>query len=98
MQPTTIRQLNHYHHKNSFGGSMNIYVSNVNFKMTDDELRELFERFGTVESARIIRNKETRRSMGYAFVVMPDELEAQNAINEINGKIIKERELRVKIA
>jgi len=66
--------------------------------MKDEELRKLFERFGEVESARIIHNKETGRSQGYGFVVMPDDLDAQKAIEEINGKIIQGRDLRVKIA
>ena len=77
---------------------MNLYVSNVNWKMKDEELLDLFSRFGDVDSARIIKSRDTGRSMGYGFVIMPDDFDAQKAIEGINGKIIKERPLRVKIA
>jgi len=66
--------------------------------MEDKELLELFKRFGDVESARIIKSRESGKSMGYGFVVMPDDFDAQIAIKEVNGKVIKERPLRVKIA
>ena len=64
---------------------MNIYVANVNYKTTDDELRELFEEFGEVTSARIINDKFTGQSRGFGFVEMADDNEAKQAINELNG-------------
>ncbi|TAE38356.1 MAG: RNA-binding protein [Runella slithyformis] len=64
---------------------MNIYVANVNYKTTDDQLRELFEEFGEVTSARIINDKFTGQSRGFGFVEMATDTEAQQAINELNG-------------
>jgi RNA recognition motif-containing protein len=64
---------------------MNIYVANVNYKTTDDQLRELFEEFGEVTSARIINDRETGRSRGFGFVEMSDEAQGQQAINDLNG-------------
>ncbi|HEY0741517.1 MAG TPA: RNA-binding protein [Chryseosolibacter sp.] len=64
---------------------MNIYVANVSFKATDGDLRELFEEYGDVSSAKIITDKETQRSRGFAFVEMSDADSAKRAINELNG-------------
>jgi len=65
--------------------------------MSDDELKDIFSEFGEVESAKIIRFRETGRSKGYGFVEMEDEA-AQKAIDELNGKEIQGRELRVNVA
>lgn len=78
---------------------MNIYVANVPFKANDDELRELFERFGEVASARIIMDKFSGKSRGFAFVEMPNDQEAQEAISQLNdydfmGKILVVNEAR----
>lgn len=72
---------------------MNIYVANVPFKANDDELRELFEEFGEVASARIIMDKFTGKSRGFAFVEMPNDDEAKQAISQLNdfdfmGKVL----------
>lgn len=64
---------------------MNIYVANIPFKASQDELLGLFQEFGAVESARIITDKFTRRSRGFGFVEMNDETEAKNAIEKLNG-------------
>lgn len=64
---------------------MNIYVANVSFKATDGDLKELFEEYGDVSSAKIITDKETQRSRGFAFVEMSDADSAKRAINELNG-------------
>ena len=64
---------------------MNIYVANISFKATDGELRELFEEFGEVTSAKIILDKETQRSRGFGFVEIPDEAAARQAMSELNG-------------
>ncbi len=74
---------------------MNIYVGNVSFKMTDDELRDTFSSFGEVSSAKIIRDRETNRSRGFGFVEMPDDNDAKTAIEEMNGKDIGGRPLVV---
>jgi RNA recognition motif-containing protein len=64
---------------------MNIYVANIPFKAKDDELRELFEQYGDVTSAKIIMDKVTQRSRGFGFVEMKDDTEAQEAIQSLNG-------------
>ena len=64
---------------------MNIYVANIPFKASEDELRELFEQHGEVSSAKIIMDRETNRSRGFGFVEMSDASAAKQAINELNG-------------
>ena len=77
---------------------MNIYVSNINFRATEDGLREAFERFGTVSSVKIITDKQTGRSRGFGFVEMPNEEEGTQAIAQLNGVEFFERQLSVKQA
>jgi RNA recognition motif-containing protein len=74
---------------------MNIYVGNLDFKVTEQDLNELFSEFGGVESARIITDKYSGRSKGFGFVTMEDKAEAQEAIDSLNGKNIKNRQLAV---
>jgi RNA recognition motif-containing protein len=64
---------------------MNIFVSSLSFKAKKEDLLELFAPFGEVLSARIILNKETRRSRGYGFVEMSSQEEGQAAISALNG-------------
>lgn len=64
---------------------MNIYVANVPFKASEQELKELFEEHGEVSSSKIIMDKETQRSRGFAFIEMPDESAARQAISKLNG-------------
>lgn len=63
---------------------MNIYISNLNFKVADDGLRQLFESFGEVSSARVITDRYTGRSRGFGFVEMPDEAAAKQAIQDLD--------------
>jgi RNA recognition motif-containing protein len=77
---------------------MNMYVSNLSFHTTDDNLRELFGKFGTVSSAKIITDRETGRSRGFGFVEMAEEKEARDAIQGLNNKEIEGRPLSVSIA
>jgi cold-inducible RNA-binding protein len=65
---------------------MNIYVGNLSSKTTEEELREAFESFGDVDSAKIIKDNLTGRSRGFGFVEMPNQEQAQSAITELNGK------------
>ena len=74
---------------------MRIYVGNFAFEMTDQELRDEFEAFGQVEEVTIIRDRDTGRSRGFAFVEMGSSDEAQAAIGAINGKEIGGRPLAV---
>ena len=74
---------------------MNIYVGNLPYSTTQDDLRQLFEQHGTVESVNIIQDRETGRSKGFGFVVMPDNTQAQNAISGLNDKDMDGRKLKV---
>lgn len=70
---------------------MNIYVGNLSRDLTESELKEAFEAFGTVNSASIIKDRYTGDSRGFGFVEMPNQEEAQAAINALNGKSLKGR-------
>ncbi len=74
---------------------MNIYVGNLPFQLTDEEFRELFESYGTVDSANIIRDRDSGRSRGFGFVEMPDDTAAAEAIGALNGAEVMGRALRV---
>jgi len=74
---------------------MNLYVSNLPYQTTDDELRELFEPYGEVSSAVVIRDRETGRSRGFGFVEMPDGAQGGAAIEAMHGKPFSGRPLTV---
>ncbi len=74
---------------------MNIYVGNIAWEATEDDLKQSFEEFGQVASATIIKDKYSGRSKGFGFVEMPNQDEASNAISNLNGKDIKGRPLKV---
>ncbi|NLN29910.1 MAG: RNA-binding protein [Bacteroidales bacterium] len=74
---------------------MNIYVGSLNFKMTEADLREKFEEYGEVTSAKIIFDKYSGKSKGFGFVEMPNEAEAKKAIEELNGAEIQGRRIIV---
>ncbi|DAB34387.1 MAG TPA: RNA-binding protein [Sulfurospirillum sp. UBA12182] len=74
---------------------MNIYVGNVTYNTNDAKLVELFSSFGEVASARIISDRETGRSKGFGFVEMPNDAEANAAIEALNDKEVDGRTLRV---
>jgi RNA recognition motif-containing protein len=74
---------------------MNIFVSNLNFKMTEEQLREEFEKYGDVSSAKIIKDRESGRSNGFGFVEMPETADANEAIKELNGADINGRQIVV---
>lgn len=77
---------------------MNIFVANLNFKIQDNFLRELFENYGEVNSAKVIMDRMTGRSKGFGFVEMTNDQDGQNAINELNGKEVQGKALVVKQA
>ena len=74
---------------------MNIFVSNISFKVREQSLNDLFSQHGQVTGVRIIKDKETRRSKGYGFVEMANDDEALNAINALNGTEHYERSIVV---
>ena len=65
---------------------MNIYVGNLSYEATDGTIREAFESFGEVSSARVIKDKYSGQSRGFGFVEMPAQSQAQTAIRSLNGK------------
>ena len=74
---------------------MNIYVGNLPREATEDDLRQAFEAFGQVTSAKIITDKYTGDSRGFGFVEMPNNQEAKAALSGLNGKDLKGRTLKV---
>ncbi len=74
---------------------MNIFVGNLSFSTTNEDLQTAFAAFGAVESAQVIMDRQTGRSRGFGFVEMPDDGEAQAAISGMNGTELGERPLTV---
>ena len=75
--------------------SMKLYVGNLSFNTTNQDLNDLFGAIGTVESTNIIEDRETGRSRGFAFVEMSSKADGENAIAQLNGKEVDGRELKV---
>lgn len=74
---------------------MNIYIGNLPYNSTEDDLREAFSKFGEVASAVIITDKSSGRSKGFGFVEMPEESAAQEAIDSLNGQDFQGRTVKV---
>jgi RNA recognition motif-containing protein len=74
---------------------MNIYVGNLSYGMSEDELREAFSAYGDVSSVKILSDRETGRSRGFGFVEMPNQSEGEAAVAQLNGKELGGRTLRV---
>lgn len=74
---------------------MNIYVGNLSRTVTEDALRSLFEQFGEVASVRVMKDKFTGEVRGFAFVTMPADEQAQQAISSLNGQDMEGRKLTV---
>ena len=77
---------------------MNIYVSNLSFHTTDEDLKNLFGKFGAVSSAKVIMDKVSGRSRGFGFVEMSSEDEGKEAMEALNNKEIEGRPINVSIA
>ena len=74
---------------------MNIYVGNLSYGLSEEELKELFENFGAVDSVKIIKDRETGRSKGFGFIEMPNDDEAQTTIDQLNDTEVQSRNIRV---
>jgi len=74
---------------------MNLYVGNLSYRLTEDELKEAFEEFGQVSSCTIIKDRVTGESKGFGFLEMPERSEAEAAISGLNGRDLKGRKLNV---
>lgn len=77
---------------------MKIFVANVDYSVTENQIKEMFARFGDVKAVKLVTDNQTQRSRGYGFVEMPLKLEAYNAIENLDGRTIKERTITVKKA
>ena len=77
---------------------MNIYVGNLDWQTTEDELRQAFEEHGQVDTVTIIKDKYTGASRGFGFVEMPSDQEGQAAIDALNGTELAGRTLKVNLA
>ncbi|HJD92199.1 MULTISPECIES: RNA recognition motif domain-containing protein [Bacteroides] len=77
---------------------MNIYVGNLNYRVREDQLQEVMEDFGVVNSVKLILDRETGRSKGFAFVEMDNDDDADRAIKELNGAEFEGRTMVVKEA
>lgn len=74
---------------------MTLYVGNIHFSLTNEELEEVFGQFGPVKSAKVVIDRETGRSRGFAFVEMEDETSGNSAIEGMNNSLVKGRTLKV---
>ena len=77
---------------------MNIFVAKLDYKTDEHSLREAFERFGAVDTVKIVFDRDTGRSKGYGFVEMSDDSEANNAIESLNDSELDGRSIVVKVA
>jgi len=74
---------------------MKLYVGNLSFQTSNDELHQFFSTVGTVESANVVEDRDTGRSRGFGFVEMASQAEGEAAIEQLNGKELNGRELKV---
>lgn len=74
---------------------MNIYVGNLSYEVSENDLLGVFEEFGSVSSSRVITDKYTGRSKGFGFITMDNDDEASKAIEELNGAQYKDRDMVV---
>lgn len=77
---------------------MNIYIGNLSYKVRENDLKEVVEEYGSVDSIKIIKDRDTGKSKGFAFVEMENDNDAQRAIEELNGAEYEGRTMVVKEA
>jgi len=75
-----------------------MYIGNLNYRIRETDLRQVFEEYGTVDSVKLISDRNTGRSKGFAFVEMPNNDEANTVIKELNGAEYEGRQMIVKEA
>jgi RNA recognition motif-containing protein len=75
-----------------------LYVGNLSYSTTEDDLRQLFSQAGNVKSVSVIKDRDTGRSKGFAFVEMGSDEDAQKAISQFNGQTFQDRSLKVNVA
>lgn len=76
----------------------NIFITNLTTKVGNDDLKEIFEEYGIVSSAKVIMDHYTGKSRGFGFVEMQNDEEAENAIRELNGAVLDDKKITVNIA
>lgn len=76
----------------------NLFVGGLSYSITDQDLENMFKNYGQVSRAQVIIDRQTRQSKGFGFVEMPNDDEAQKAIQELNGKKIDDRLISVSVA
>ena len=74
---------------------MNIYVGNLSYEVTEDDLKQMFEEYGSIVKAIIIKDRETGRSKGFGFVEMNEQEDGKKAIQELDGTSVKDRNIKV---
>jgi RNA recognition motif-containing protein len=77
---------------------MNIYVGNLSYEVTEEDLKDAFEVFGEVETVKVLKDYDTGRSKGFGFVEMSNNADAHSAINALNDKELKGQTLKVNTA
>jgi len=77
---------------------MNIYIGNLSYKVRENDLKEVMEDYGAVDSVKIIKDRDTGKSKGFAFIEMANDADAQRAIEELNGAEYEGRTMVVKEA
>jgi len=74
---------------------MNIYVGNLSYEVTEDDLKQMFEEYGSIVKTIIIKDRETGRSKGFGFVEMSEQEDGKKAIQELDGTSVKDRNIKV---
>jgi len=77
---------------------VNLYVGNLSYDTTEDNLKTLFDKAGQVVSVSLIKDRQTGKSKGFAFIEMSTQAEAENAISMLNGADLDHREIKVNLA
>ena len=77
---------------------MNLYVSNLGYQISEEDLKLVFSQHGTVSSAKLVMDNFSGKSRGFAFIEMPNDAEGQTAIDQLNNSDLKDRKISVQVA